>query len=114
MATKPYNAWGNLVCDTFSFMCTCLFNHPLYILLKRAECLFHGKAVEYDILGELEVVLDRTIERDDQHEWRTCMGEVAMASDVARIIYGSRPRGADLFVDHEVFCGKSYQNLPHK
>jgi hypothetical protein len=98
MATKPYNAWGNLVCDTFSFMCTCLFSHPLYI---------HGKAVEYDILGELEVVLDRTIERDDQHEWRTCMGEVAMASDVARIIYGSRPRGADIFVDHEVFCGKS-------
>jgi hypothetical protein len=37
--------------------------------------------VEYDILGELEVVLDRTLARDDQHEWRTCMGEVAVASD---------------------------------
>jgi hypothetical protein len=70
-------------------------------------CLFHGKAVEYDILGELEVVLDKTLARDDQHGWRTCMGEVAVASDEARIIYGSRPRGSDLFVDHEVFCGMS-------
>jgi hypothetical protein len=68
--------------------------------------------VEYDILGELEVVLDRTLERDDQHGWRTCMGEVAVASDEARIIYGNRSRGADLFVDHEVFCRKLRQNLP--
>jgi hypothetical protein len=30
-------------------------------------CLFHGKAVEHDILGELEVFLDRTLARDDQH-----------------------------------------------
>jgi hypothetical protein len=104
----------NLVCDTVSFPWTCLFNHQLYILLKRAECLFHGKAVEYDILRELEVVLDRTLARDDQHGWRTCMGEVAVASDEARIIYGSRPRGADLFVDHEVFCGNSRQNLLDK
>jgi hypothetical protein len=71
----------NLVCDSFSFPWTCLFNHQLYILLKRAKCLFHGKAVEYDILGELKVVLDRTLARDDPHGWRTCIGKVAMASD---------------------------------
>jgi hypothetical protein len=70
--------------------------------------------VEYDILGELEVILDRTLARDDQHGWRTCMGEVAVALDEARIIYGSRTRGTDLLVDHEVFCGKLRQNLPHK
>jgi hypothetical protein len=70
--------------------------------------------VEYDILGELEVILDRTLMRDDQHGWRTFMGEVVVASDQARIIYGSRPRGADLFVDQDVFCRKSRQNLPDK
>jgi hypothetical protein len=42
------------------------------------------------------------------------MGENGVASNEARIIYGSRIRGADLFVDHEVFCGKSRQNLPDK
>jgi hypothetical protein len=42
------------------------------------------------------------------------MEEVVVASDKGRIIYGSRTRGADLFVDHEVFCGKSHQNLPDK
>jgi hypothetical protein len=70
--------------------------------------------VEYDILRELEVVLDRTLARDDQHGWRTYMGEVVVASDKACIIYGSRPSGADLFVDHEVFCEKSLQNLLDK
>jgi hypothetical protein len=70
--------------------------------------------VEYDILRELEVVLDRTLARDDQHGWRTCMGEVAVALDKACIIYINRQSGADLFVDHEVFCGKSCQNLPDK
>jgi hypothetical protein len=104
----------NLVCDIFSFLWTCLFNHQLYILLKRAECLFHGKVVEYDILRVLKVVLDRTLVRDDQHGWRTCMEEVAMASDEAGIIYGSTPRGADFFVDHEVFCRKSLHNLLDK
>jgi hypothetical protein len=103
----------NLVCDTFSFLWTCLFNHHIYILLRRAECLFHGKVVEYDILRELVVVLDRTLARDDQHGWRTCMGEVVVASDEAHIIYASRTRGADLFVDHEILCGKSRQNLPN-
>jgi hypothetical protein len=63
--------------------------------------------MEYDILRVLEVILDRTLARDDQHGWRTCMGEVAVALDEARIIYGSRPRGANLVVDHELFCGKS-------
>jgi hypothetical protein len=42
------------------------------------------------------------------------MGEVAVVSDKAGIIYGSTPRGADFFVDHEVFCGKSLQNLLDK
>jgi hypothetical protein len=70
--------------------------------------------VEYDILRVLKVVLDRTLVRDDQHGWRTCMEEVAMASDEAGIIYGSTPRGADFFVDHEVFCRKSLHNLLDK
>jgi hypothetical protein len=104
----------NLVCDTFSFLWTCLFNHQLYILLKRAECLFHGKEVEYDILRELEVILDRTLARDDQHGWRTCMGEVAVVSNKVDIIYGSTPRGAYFFVYHEVFCRNSLQNLLDK
>jgi hypothetical protein len=105
---------GKILFDIFSFLWTCLFNHQLYILLKRAECIFHGKAVEYDILREVEVILDRTLARDDQHGWRTCMEEVAVASDEADIIYGSTPRGADFFVDHEVFCGKSLHNLLDK
>jgi hypothetical protein len=36
-------------------------------------CLFHGKAVEHDILGELEVFLNRTIRgmisMDGGHAW---------------------------------------------
>jgi hypothetical protein len=42
--------------------------------------------VEYNILRELEVVLDRTLARDDQYGWRTCTGEVVVVSDEDGII----------------------------
>jgi hypothetical protein len=64
--------------------------------------------MEDDILEELKFVLERILARDDQHGWRTCMEEAAMAEDKAGIIYEY------LFVNHEVFCIKPHENFLDK
>jgi hypothetical protein len=42
---------------------------------QESQCLSHAKAMEDDILGELKFVLERILEKDDRHGWRTCMEE---------------------------------------
>jgi hypothetical protein len=72
------------------------------------------KAVEDDVLGELNVVLQGTLARDDQHGRRTFTREFTVAANKGSIIYGSTPTGGDVFVDQEVFHGKARQDLPNK